>query len=80
MNGFWPSIVTIATAIVGLAVVAVLMSPKAQTSQVINAGGSAFSGAISAATNPYSGGGSNAGTYSFGDLTSALSALSPMHI
>lgn len=49
------SVVTVATAIVGLAIIAVLVSKNANTSSVIQAGGSAFSGAISAATNPFSG-------------------------
>lgn len=50
------SVVTVATAIVGLAIIAVLVSKNAATPQVIQAGGSAFTSAISAATNPFSGG------------------------
>lgn len=49
------SVVTVATAIVGLAIIAVLVSQKANTANVVTAGGSAFSQAISAATNPFSG-------------------------
>lgn len=49
------SVVTVATAIVGLAIIAVLVSQKADTASVITAGGSAFSQAVSAATNPFSG-------------------------
>ena len=49
------SIVTVATAIVGLAIIAVLVSNKASTANVIQAGGSAFSSALTAATNPFSG-------------------------
>lgn len=49
------SVVTVATAIIGLAIIAVIVSNKASTSSVIQAGGSAFSQAISAATNPFSG-------------------------
>jgi hypothetical protein len=57
------SLVTIGTGIIGLAVIAVLVSRNAQTSQVIGAGGSAFSGALSAAEAPVTGGGLNvAGT------------------
>jgi hypothetical protein len=44
------------TAIVGLAIIAVLVSNKASTSSVITAGGNAFSQAVGAATNPFSGG------------------------
>lgn len=49
------SFVTVATAIVGLAIIAVLVSKQAQTPQVIQAGGSAFASALTAATNPFSG-------------------------
>lgn len=55
MNGITESIVTIATAIVGLAIVAVLVSNKAQTGSVLGAAGSAFANAISAATGPVTG-------------------------
>jgi ABC-type sugar transport system substrate-binding protein len=46
------SLATIATGIIGLAVVAVLVSRNANTSGVIGAGGSAFSGALQAAEGP----------------------------
>jgi hypothetical protein len=49
------SVVTVLTAIVGLAVIAVLVSKNANTSGVIQAGGNAFTSSISAATNPFSG-------------------------
>lgn len=49
-------IVTVATAIVGLAIVATLVSNRANTSNVIAAGGNAFSGAINAAVSPITGG------------------------
>lgn len=55
MNQFWESIVTIATAIVGLGIVAVLVSKKAQTPAVIQAGGSAFSNALGVAESPVTG-------------------------
>ena len=51
------SAVTVATAIVGLAIIAVLVSNKAQTGQVIGAAASGFASDLSAATNPFSGGG-----------------------
>lgn len=56
MNGAVGAIVTIATAIVGVALLAVLVSKNAQTPQVVQAFGSAFSGALSAAVSPVSGG------------------------
>lgn len=49
------SIVTVLTAIIGIAIIAVLVSNKAQTSQVIGAGGNAFSQAIEAAVGPVTG-------------------------
>jgi hypothetical protein len=48
-------IVTIAVAIVGVAILAVLFSKKANTAGVIQAAGTAFSGALNAATSPITG-------------------------
>jgi hypothetical protein len=53
------SVVSVATAIVGLAIIAVLVSNKASTSSVIGAATSGFANDLTAATNPYSGGGNN---------------------
>lgn len=50
------SIVTVTTAIIGVAIIAVLVSKNAQTSQVIGAGGSAFSQALGTAISPVTGG------------------------
>lgn len=49
------SAVTVATAIIGLAIIAVLVSKNANTSGVLNAGGSAFSRALAAAEAPVTG-------------------------
>ena len=49
------SVVTVATAIVGLAIIATLVSKKANTAQVISAGGNAFSTYLLAATAPVTG-------------------------
>ncbi len=49
------SVVTVATAIVGLAIIATLVSRKADTANVITAGGNAFSGSLLAATAPVTG-------------------------
>lgn len=49
-------IATIATAIIGVAILAVLVSKNAQTPAVIKAAGNAFSGALNAATGPVTGG------------------------
>lgn len=60
------SVVTVAVAIVGLALVAVLVSKNADTANVIGAGGGAFSRSLLAAEAPVIGGGglNAAGTYS----------------
>jgi membrane DNA delivery protein len=49
-------LVTVATAIVGVAIIAVLVGQNAKTSQVLQAGGQAFSTALGAAVAPVSGG------------------------
>lgn len=49
-------IITIATAIVGLAIISVLVSKNANTSGVIQSGGSALAGSITAAIAPVTGG------------------------
>lgn len=51
------SLTTIAVAIVGIAILAVIVSRNAQTPQVIGSAGQAFSGAIGAAVSPVTGGG-----------------------
>ena len=48
-------VVTVATAIVGIAVLAVLVSGRSQTSNVIKSAGGAFSQAVSAAVSPVTG-------------------------
>lgn len=55
MNTFIEALVTIGVAIVGLAVVATLVSKNAQTPQVIQASGSAFSNALGVAESPVTG-------------------------
>lgn len=63
------SVTTVAVAIVGIAVLAVLVSGQAQTSNVIKSAGSAFAGAVGAAVSPVTGGGftgMNAGYPSLG--------------
>lgn len=53
-NAFEP-IVTIATAIVGVAIIAILVSQKSNTAGVFAAAGGAFSNALSAAVSPVTG-------------------------
>ena len=50
------SVVTVLTAIIGVAIIAVLVSQRAQTGSVIQAAGEAFSGALNAAESPVTGG------------------------
>lgn len=55
------SVVTVLTAIVGVAIIAVLVSKQANTSGVITAGGNAFSTALGTAVSPITGGSGFAG-------------------
>ena len=55
MNTLTEMLVTVATAIVGLAIVSVLVSKKSQTPAVIQASGSAFSNALGVAESPVTG-------------------------
>lgn len=63
MNQTISGIVQIATAIIGIAILAVLVSRQSNTSGVIKSAGDAFSGAITAAVSPIVG--NYAGTYGF---------------
>ena len=51
---FGDSIITVLTAIIGVAIIAVLVSKQANTSSVISSAGSAFSQVLGAAVNPVS--------------------------
>lgn len=55
MNEIFGSITTVAMAIVGLAIIAVLVSSRAKTGEVITAASSGFSQAIQSATGPVTG-------------------------
>lgn len=55
MGHFGEQIVTILTAIVGVAIIAVLVSRNSQTATVIGAAGSAFSNALGVAVSPVTG-------------------------
>lgn len=57
MGDAMEKITTIAVAIVGVATLAVLVSKKADTSNVIKSAGSAFSSALAVAVSPVTGGG-----------------------
>jgi hypothetical protein len=55
MDSLIESVVTVALAIVGVAMLAVLVSGRAQTANVISASGGAFSESLSAAEAPVNG-------------------------
>jgi hypothetical protein len=59
-------VVTVATAIVGIAILAVLVSRNSQTPQVINAGGSAFAESLMAAEAPVTGSSPVSGGFNLG--------------
>jgi hypothetical protein len=54
MDNFVTSIVTVLMAVIGVAIISVLVSPRAQTPQVLQAGGTAFAGILQAAEAPVS--------------------------
>lgn len=54
-RNLWEPIVTVAAGVIGVAIIAVLVSKNAQTPQVLGAAGSAFSNVLSAATGPVTG-------------------------
>lgn len=70
MDHFWTSFVTIVTAIIGLAVIATLVSNKAQTAGVISAGSSGLANDIAAAVSPVTGSQAtiNTGSSGFGNF------------
>jgi hypothetical protein len=57
------SVVTVLTAIIGVAIIAVLVSKNANTTGVISSAGSAFQGALGTALSPVT------GTSSFGGFS-----------
>ena len=56
MNQITETVVTIATAIIGVAILSVIVSRRSNTAGVISAGGSAFSQALATAVSPITGG------------------------
>lgn len=58
MDNFWSGLVTVATALVGVAIIATLVSKNAQTPQVITSAAQGFAGDLSAAVSPITGGSS----------------------
>lgn len=57
MSELTNALVTVAVAIVGVAILAVLVSRNSQTPQVVSSLGQSFAQALNAATSPVTGGG-----------------------
>lgn len=55
MDKFWETIVTVASGIIGVAIIAVIVSRKAQTPAVIQSAGSAFANSLGVAESPVTG-------------------------
>lgn len=70
------SIVTVLTAIVGVAIIAVLVSQKANTSAVISSAGNAFANDLTAAVAPVSGASASVNTGSSGGFTGLGAGIS----
>lgn len=64
-EGLVTSVVTVLMAIIGVAIIAVLVSPRSETANVLQAGGSAFSGVLGSALSPVNGGGGGLGSFGF---------------
>lgn len=56
MSNAMEQVVTVAVAIVGVAILAVLVSRQSNTAAVITSAGNAFSGALGVAVSPITGG------------------------
>jgi PRD1 phage membrane DNA delivery len=67
------SLVAVATAIIGVAIISVIVG-SSQTSNIIKTAGSAFSGVLQAAVSPASGGGGIGGSFNPGGGVSSLSS------
>lgn len=55
MHPFLEAVTTVAIAIVGVAIIALIISPKSKTSQVIQATASGFSNSLATAMTPVTG-------------------------
>ena len=75
MDQVGPTIITVITSVIGLAMLAVILSQRATTSTVINSSGSALANVIGAAVAPL-GGGTNNNATSFSSPANNLGGLS----
>lgn len=69
------SVVTVLMAIVGVAIIAVLVSKNANTVGVLSAGSSAFSNALSTALSPVTGSGGGFGSFTGGGSLPSLQSF-----
>jgi hypothetical protein len=76
VNDMWQGVVTIATAIVGIAILAVIVSNRSNTQGVITSATGGFAQDILAAVSPVTGGGSTIGSLTnFGGLSNQAYGL-----
>lgn len=68
MNNIWSGVVAVLMAIIGVAILSVLVSKQSNTVNVLKAGSNAFSGALGTALSPVTGNtlNSSMGMYSIG--------------
>jgi hypothetical protein len=77
-SGFWTAIVTVLTALVGLAVVSVALSKNSQTPQVLNSFWGGFAGSLATAVSPTTGTGASAGYFGAGGGNNGGGGLASM--
>lgn len=61
MDRITEAVVTVGSLIIGVAILSVIVSRRSNTAGVLNAAGSAFSGALATAVSPVTGGGVGSG-------------------
>lgn len=69
MDKFWTEITAVLSAIIGIAIIAVLVSNKASTTSVLNSASQGFANIVTAAVAPISGASASVNTGSSGGLT-----------
>ncbi len=74
MNSIGPTFIMVVSGIVGLAIVAVIVSRNAQTPAVLQSAGSALASVIGAAVGPVSNSGSG-GAFGSNNIGGSLSAI-----
>jgi hypothetical protein len=72
MNEIWGGVITIATAIVGVAILAVLVGGQSQTANVITSAAKGFATDLQAAEAPVTGGSAFGGSTLSGGASSVL--------